>query len=268
LKPIRKLVLFGDPHFGSPRALMPPAFKTSEGQVVHQSPGQQWLWYQFRDFINWISAATADEPYGLVLMGDLIEGIHHGSAEVVSAQLEDHISMACDVLGPMADEAAQTFVLLGTESHTRNCENAIARAIGAKCCPVSGGAWRDLNLTVNGTDCFFTHHAGTSSRVYLSASRLSIHLGNMQLERIRARHSFIPTVMVAGHCHRMDVYTDSRGLCMTTPSWQLLTRYGHKVVSTAVPHVGGAVLHFDHAGEPPRVETFRRDWPTPEGVKL
>ena len=203
-------------------------------------------------------------------MGDLIEGIHHGSSEVVSAALEDHVSMACDVLGPMADAAEKTFVLLGTESHTRNVEHAIARAIEAVTCPVTGGAFKDLDLSVNGCPCFFTHHISTTSRVYLAASRLSIHLGNMQLERLRAGYSpeRIPRVMVAGHCHRNDAYTDGRGLCLTTPSWQALTRYGHKVVSTAVPHVGGVVLHFDHEGELPRVDSFRRDWPQAEGVKL
>jgi hypothetical protein len=114
---------------------------------------------------------------------------------------------------------------------------------------------------------FFTHHAGTSGRVYLAASRLSIHLGNMQLERLRAGHD-VPIGMVAGHCHRLDFYTESSGFCMTTPSWQLLTRYGHKVVSTAIPHVGGAVLHFDEPGGVPRADLFRRDLPQPKGVTL
>jgi hypothetical protein len=263
---IRKLVVCGDFHLGSPRALMPPDFKTLEGNVVRQNAGQQWLWHHWREFQNWIAAQTGGEPYGLVLMGDLIEGVHHGSAEVVSAALEDHVSMACDVLGPMADEANKTYVILGTESHTRNMEHAIARAIGAEKAP-EGNAWRDLMLTVNGSMVFFTHHAGTSGRVYLRASRLSIHLGNMQLERVRAGHQ-VPIGMVAGHCHIMDAYTDSRGFCLTTPSWQSLTRYGHKVVSTAVPHVGGACLHFEEAGGVPRIATFRRDWPQPAGVIL
>lgn len=167
---IRKLVLCGDFHCGSPRALMPPAFKTAEGNIVHQNTGQQWLWHHWQEWTNYIAAKTGGEPYALVLMGDLIEGIHHGSAEVVSAALEDHVSMACDVLGPLADEANKTYVLLGTESHTRNVEHAIARAIEAEPSP-EGGAWRDITITVNGTPTFFTHHAGTSSRVYLAASR-------------------------------------------------------------------------------------------------
>jgi len=265
---IKKLVIVGDIHAGSARALMPPRFKTCEGLVLDQSVGQQWLWYHWQEFQNWISGTTGDEPYGLVVMGDLIEGIHHGSAEVVSAAWEDHVSMACDLIGPMVDQAEKAFVLLGTESHTRNMEHAIARAVGAEVCPETGGAFKQLELIVQGVPCFFTHHISTTSRVYLAASRLSIHLGNMQLERLRAGYDTIPRVMVAGHCHRMDVYNDGRGLCLTTPSWQALTRYGHKVVSTAVPHVGGVVLHFDHDGDLPRVDVFRRDWPQRKGVVL
>lgn len=267
MKPIRKLVVCGDFHCGSPRALMPPGFRTSEGNIVQQNVGQQWLWYHWQEFQNWVSATTGDEPYGLVLMGDLIEGVHHGSAEVVSAAWEDHVSMACDVLGPMADEAEKTYVILGTESHTRNCEHAIARAIGAVGDPVYNGAWRDLLIKVNGTATFFTHHIGTCARVNLRASRLSIYLGNMQLERVRAGHE-VPIGLLAGHCHLLDTYSDDRAFCLTTPSWQDLTRYGHKVVSTAVPHVGGMVLHFEREGACPRVSLFRRDWPQPEGVTL
>jgi predicted phosphodiesterase len=268
MKQIRKLVVAGDFHFGSSRALMPPSFKGSEGQTTLANVGQQWLWYQWKDFENWIIAKTEDEPYGLVLMGDLIEGIHHGGKGALP-ELEDHVSMACDVLGPMADAAAKTYVVLGTECHTHNCEHAIARAIGAEKADDGNGAFKDLDITINGTRCFFTHHAGVTSRVWTEGGSVSLPLANMQLERVRAKHAVIPTVFVAGHCHRYKLFEDGNALGVTTPSWQMLTRHGHKVVSQAVPHVGGVILDFDgEPGDIPQAIRFKRSVPQTDGVKL
>lgn len=41
---IRKLVLCGDFHCGSPRALVPPSFKTLEGNVIQQSGTFMLVW--------------------------------------------------------------------------------------------------------------------------------------------------------------------------------------------------------------------------------
>jgi len=268
MKPIRKLVVCGDVHCGSTRALMPPGFRTSEGNVVHQNVAQQWLWYHWKEFQNWIIAKVDEEPYALVLMGDLIEGIHHGGKGALP-ELEDHISMACDVLGPMADEADKTYVVLGTECHTHNCEHAIARAIGAEKAEDGNGAFKDLDLTVNETRCFFTHHAGVTSRVWTEGGSIGLPLANMQMERVRAKYKVIPSVMVAGHCHRYKCFEDGSALGVTTPSWQMLTRHGHKVVSQAIPHVGGIILDFDgEPGDTPQVLKYKRSWPQSEGVKV
>jgi hypothetical protein len=267
---IRKVLVLSDMHCGSTVGLLPPGCKTLEGTALQANDVQQWVWDCWVDFHErWLPTVIGpDEPYAVVLNGDLVEGIHHGTKQVMSPDLADQWSIACTALQPVVDKADKTFIIVGTETHTHSVEHSLAHHFEAVPSPTKP-AWDRLDLTVNGCRVRFVHHISTTSRVYLAASRLSINLGNMQLESMRAGHP-VPTVLCAAHAHRFDEYADGRGMAVCGPSWQGLTRFAYKVVSNAVPSVGGYVLDWTdrpHGSLPhARARVYMPE--APEGVEL
>jgi hypothetical protein len=270
-KPIRKLVVISDLHCGSTVALMPPDYQTLEGQKVQQSKAQQWLWECWGRFQKEVEAAVGGEPWALLLNGDLTEGVHHRTVQVVSSDVSDHVGIAIDVLEPLAAKATAVFVVKGTECHTHSAEEAIARRLGARISPITGNHSADRwELEIGGVKTVARHHIPATIRDWLKGMQLSATLISEQAAAAGAGRD-IPRVVLAAHRHTGGVYRDvGVGVCAVTPPWQLLTRYGHKVVPQAEQAIrcGGMILHYPGGGELPDVQDFTYLAPHPKAVIL
>lgn len=245
-----KLVLFlTDLHVGSTSAILPPNFRLTTGVKIEHSQSQEWIWRCWKDFTtNFIPKVVGKDPFTLVTGSDLVEGDHHGTKEIISRDISDHISAAYQIVKPIADKASDTYLIEGTECHTGTTEHSMGKVLNAVPHPNGAAAWQRLPLEVNKTLCVFRHHIGTSSRIPLYATQLGVTLAEEQAQAARVGHR-IPRVVVAGHRHTYGVYEDANALCVTGPSWQLLTRFAHKVVTHARPTIGAFFL--DWRGLPP-----------------
>lgn len=261
---INQAVIISDLHCGSSVALMPPKFKTHNGQTLHQNAVQEWLWDCWLDaWQDFIPGVVDYERAVLIVNGDLTEGVHHRTTEVVSNEPGDHRNMATHVLAPLAEQFAHTFVVEGTECHTGIMEHSIAASLGATPDPNTGRpAWDRLAITIHGCRCVFRHHIGTTSRPYLEASQLSIHLG-VERQEAAINKEPIPQVLGCAHRHRYGEFKDASGLAFVTPPWQVLTRYGHKVVSAARCRPGLVVLDWSDCEEGELPETRTKTYRTP-----
>lgn len=234
--PPKRVVVVSDMHCGSTRGLCPPNYRTLDGNPIRLNPVQQWLWTSYTHFVG---VARRYAPYALVVNGDAIEGIHHGGQQVWSPDAADHFGAAVQALTPLAEHANAVYIIQGTECHTKSAEHGLVTAL-----PNARACTHRLDLDINGYIVRFVHHISTSSRVYLRASRLSIHLANMQLEAHRAGRP-IPSALIAGHCHTYDRYESGGGvLALTMPPWQVGTRFVDRVVPHHEPEVGGVILDF------------------------
>lgn len=265
---IRKLLVISDLHCGSTYGLLPPGFVTQEENPVHQNPLQAWAWSNWLDWQGqWWDERIGDDPVALIVNGDATEGVHHGTKEIISPDPSDHRMAARHVLQPLAERCEQVYIVEGTECHTANSEHRLAYDLGAVM-PDSRvkAAWDILRLRINGTLCQFQHHIGTTKRVYLEASQLSIELRNAQLEAFTTGQE-PPTVLGAAHRHKYGSYKAHSGLCFVTPPWQAVTRFGRKVVPSA-RFVPGVVL-LDFTGKEPGAlpELYARTYtPPPDKV--
>lgn len=242
------IVVLSDLHVGSTKGLMPESYTTVEGVEVRQNALQQYLWQCWIRAMNWHKNVVGDDPYILVLNGDLIEGLHHGTKEIWSAAAEDQIAAAYDILEPLASKAQQTFVVRGTECHTHNMEAGLGAMLGAvQNKAMKQAAFDRLTLQAHGTICVFRHHINTSMRRATSGSALSSNLAEEQLEAA-LNGERIPQVLVCSHRHKPGIYRDEKGLVMVTPAWQFLTRHGHKVVGGARCKPGVQILDWRGLG--------------------
>lgn len=219
-----------DLHCLSTFALLRPGFVTSEDNEIGLNKFQKWLWAQYESCLEEVDRMANGRKFALFINGDLIEGNHHRTKEILSVDEWEHARAAIYTLQPLVDRAAKIFVTEGTECHTGTLEHAIAKEIGAEKDPNTGRhAFTELPVEVHGCFGLIRHHMPTTSRVYLEASQLSIQLGNSQLSHARVGHR-VPKFVCGAHRHRTGAYNDGNALMCVTPAWQGLTRFGRKVV--------------------------------------
>lgn len=244
------VVIVSDLHCGSDVALWPDGCETDTGNFVQigNNLHQKWLWQCWQDFEQWVLDHFKDRPFYLICNGDLIEGRHHGTTEIVVSKNMEHAAAAVVVLSKLAAAAKRRFFTAGTECHVGDYERYICKELK--------GEWLGNKglLEINGTLLDIAHHMPTSSRAYLEAGAMSITMGNARQNYARSGHR-VPQVYARGHRHVGGHYSDGRGLFLVTPAWQLLTRYGHKVVGDSICSCGGTILDWSSTtdGEIPAI---------------
>lgn len=231
-------VVVSDTHVGSTVAVCPPDFEGLEGKRPPQSNNQKFLWHHWQAAEKWVKSIVGKDRYDLLCNGDLIEGVHHHTTQVWSNDPGDHIAAAVQLLNPLAQAAKHIRFVTGTEAHVGNREHALAYRFGEK------QAYDQLNfVSTTGTRVRSVHHMGTSARLGLYGTGLSVALAEHQSQAARAGHP-IPQVVIAGHRHTYGLYEDGRAMMVSCPPWQLLTRFGHKVATAAVPAIGLFLLDW------------------------
>lgn len=243
MKTQSKLVLvISDLHVGSTVGLWPKGFVSIEGNPILQNPFQEWLWKCWVDMNKWVEKVTDGQPYDLVINGDIVDGIHHKTLQVMTPDLGDQVIAVKQILGELTPKAANVHLIKGTEAHTLNQEIHIGKALGGSKNKINGQhAWDYLDLEVNGTLYNFAHHISATARTYLEASAHSIMLGNLSHARSRAKKP-VPSVMVRAHRHRHGIWEDGNQMSVITGAWQGLTRYGYKVVPDAIPQPSAVIF--------------------------
>lgn len=251
------LVILSDLHVGSSVGLWPDNFTAHEGFPIGQNKFQAAMWQHWNECQKWIAKITRKDAYELLLNGDLVEGIHHRSLQVMSADVADQSAAVLKVLGPLAETPAALYITKGTECHTRNDECRIGKELNAVRDPTTGHhAWDRLELEFGKIVFAASHHTPTTSRPYLEASQHSIQLGVEIQERARNGKK-IPKIIARAHRHIPGVWNDGRGISIITGAWQGLTRHGNKVVPHAVPAPSCVIMDFRNS-DPEELPTIHQ----------
>lgn len=244
---IKKAIVLSDTHCGGSTALWPDKFESDNGQTILPSKLQYWIlgkWNQFQaDALKLVNG----EPFVLIINGDVIEGFHHRSKQVIGKDENDHCRAFLMLIKPLAAKAAKVYMTEGTECHTRDYEHGIASELKAVPDSIRHQPCHDrIDIELNGIRCIFHHHMPTTSREHLRTNAIGMMLANEQLSAGRAGEK-LPQVLGMAHRHLADAVSGSYGVAFSTPSWQIGTRF----VSKVAPHasqsrieVGGSVLDF------------------------
>lgn len=267
---IRTLAVFSDIHAGSVVALMPPIFRKADDQEVLANALQRWFWECWKRTGKWMDEIVGDDPCGLILNGDLIEGDHHRTTEIISRNIADHVEIARELLEPLATRASKTFVIQGTECHTGDVEAALGKMLHAEVNPETKRHVFDrLTLDICGVRLVARHHVTTTSRPWLESNGLGMELASEQLSAVRNGEP-MPRVLCVAHRHVGGHVVTSEGLCLATPAWQGLTRHGHKVVPAARCRPGAYILDWRGLpdGSLPRVHRRLFEAPHAKAIEI
>lgn len=230
-------VILSDLHCGSDVGLLPEKVELDDGQTLGHGKNawQAWLWQEFKAGLKWVDGIVGKQQFGLTLTGDLIEGIHHRSDEVVAMKLMEHLAIARASVGSLIHRAVHTDIIRGTECHTHDFETVFAKEFGI------GKAHDFVQRDFNGVLMDARHHMPCTSRKHLESSALGIISTNNVANAVRAGHR-PARIFLRGHRHVHGIYSDGDCLVCVTGAWQGLTRHGRKVVADSIPRPSIIVL--------------------------
>jgi len=268
------LVLLSDLHCGATAGLLPPGFVTFEGNEVKQNPFQEWLWSCWLDCWNWKAEKFGNESWSCLLNGDLTDGNHHFTKEIISPDAADHASAVVECMAERLQGAESVFLSEGTHCHVGNSEHGIAKVLQWKGVNIreSGKrktAWPGLDLRVHGCLVSVDHHVATSARSQNESAAYAQTLADMRNRRARSGWE-TPKLVVRSHRHQYGCFDDGYGKMVILPPWQGKTRFTDKVVPGIVAQCGMVIADWRTVdyGEPPVIHTRLHtvEMPTPQAL--
>ncbi len=252
-KKICNLIVISDLHCGCKLGLCPPGpVHLDDGGVYHPSKVQEKVWGMWKEFWDtWVPLATHGEPFAVVVNGDSIDGVHHGSVSQISHNLLDQVRIAQVVLKPVIKLCGGRFYMVrGTEVHVgqSGCEEErLAESLGS--IPDDDGRYARYELwaRVGKGLVHCMHHIGTTGCSHYESSAVLKELTESYAEAGRNRME-PPDVVVRSHRHRhIEVEVPTKlgyGYSFTTAGWQLKTPHVYKIPGGRVttPQIGGSLI--------------------------
>ena len=265
---INNWAVVSDIHAGCQLGLCPPeGVRLDEGGQYRPSVVQQKIYSYWREFWDeWVPRVTKGEPYGIIVNGDSLDGVHHGATHQISQNLQDQENIAYALLAPEVERAeGRLFVVRGTEAHVGKSgvqEESLACRLGAIPNELGQRARYELWKRVGDGLVHVLHHIGTTGAQAYEATAVHKELVEAFTESGRWNER-PPDVIVRSHRHRLirtEVPTHRRvAIAVVTPGWQAKTPFAWKVAGArqSVPQFGGIMIRC--GDEDLFVRSFVRD---------
>jgi hypothetical protein len=250
---MKRGIVVSDIHAGSIYGLQPPKFGTFSGVTVEQNVGQRFLWECWLDFAQ---RAGKFKPDFVIVNGDVVDGPQRKNqgAELSLIAPGDQVKAAIDVLRVLRAKTpkAKWYFTQGTPYHVGEWgdhEEAIAGALGAT--PYlslgTGVLCREvLWLSTEGVILEAAHHISGGTGFY----RLTSLDREAQWSALSGKDATkgIPRsdLLIRSHVHNFAYGEHASKQVLTTPCWQLQTRYARKhSVHRLHPDIGGIMIEVD-----------------------
>lgn len=256
---LNNLVVVSDIHAGCRLGLCPPEGATlDDGGVYQPSKFQLKLWEYWRHFWDeFVPEATRKETYGVVINGDLVDGVHHRGTTQISQNLEDQAEIAYRILEPIAKKCQGRFwIIRGTEAHVGPSgveEERLAKRLGAVRNAEGQYARYELWKRVGPKLVHLLHHIGSTGSQAYEATAVHKELVESFAESARWNRK-APDVIVRSHRHRHiettiatgDGHSTARATAVVTPAWQGKTPFLWKIPGArlSTPQFGGIVIRW------------------------
>jgi hypothetical protein len=250
---MKRGIVVSDIHSGSIYGLQPPNFETFSGVKVQQNAGQEFLWKCWLDFAKRVRVF---KPDFVIVNGDVVDGPQRKNqgAELALSAPGDQVGAAIEVLRVLRKAApkAKFYFTQGTPYHVGewgDAEESIAGVLDAT--PYlsvgTGKLCREvLWLSMEGVILEAAHHISGGTGFY----RLTSLDREAQWSAISAKDATkgIPKsdLLIRSHVHNFAYGEHASKQVLTTPCWELQTRYARKhSVHRLHPDIGGIMIEVD-----------------------
>lgn len=259
------VVVLSDMHSGGSTALFPNRFWQSTTTEHNHTPTkrQQALYEHYQDCMKYALLNRKGKRLIVIHDGDAIEGMHHNTTQVVTAnkaeQAELHVELMDEFLRAAKFDKSKgdlLYYVSGTETHTGDVEQGIAKDLKAQKNPEGGYIFDHLELEINGRLIWFAHHGKKRGAGANEGNGLRNFLRDVYYDCIKTNQN-PPDLIVTGHVHSptYNVYVTPRNgsyhlihgvIC---PSWQEKTRYAYKVAPVERNEIGAVYIPIMANGE-------------------
>jgi hypothetical protein len=255
----RVFAFYGDTHVGSAYGMLPPDWKTSEGNRIEQNKGQKKMWGFWEECFEVCRTWDVDT---IILIGDLINGLHRkglGAGNIL-VSLDDQRDAAIELLSPLC-KGRKVLGISGTDYHDAReirTEKTIIEVLGGKYCGYI------INGDVEGTKRKFNiAHGATQAMVYRETVAAREVLFTREAEALGKLPHF--DAIIRGHSHFYRHLDLPKCHYIINPAWQALRpdNYTIKYYAKMLPDIGFVILAIDMEG---RQHVLH--WLMPEPVRI
>ena len=238
------LAVISDTHVGSSTALAPLEFNVHsrndfEVQVTKANKLQKWLYECWTDYWDYVFKLAKKKRLIVVHVGDLIDGVHHNSLQVMN-EVTDQAEAFLELMLPIVAKADAFYGILGTAPSHAGQENSTEAQLYRDLGAIEFG--QTLTLDIDGTIHDFAHHGRAGSRPWTS---YAANLATEVVYDYASQGLPIPNFIWRGHRHVID---DSGNKlpgtrAISLPSWQLKTSFGWRAAGNTVrSDIGGYIV--------------------------
>ena len=242
---IKTLAIVGDLHVGSDQGLLPPGFKLDGGQKVGLSDWQKWLWRCWNDYWHYVDQLAAGGPFAVVVNGDIVDGRHHNTLDLITGNKSWQQKVCMEVLKPRLSKASKVWFVRGTPAHTgqqSEDEELVARDCGGIRCKSTGRhTHQAVYLQLGNERIHIAHHiAYSGSHAYKSSPAMRLMASAFAWAGETGNKP--PTIMVRSHAHDYIEVKRSRCRVVVCPCWQGKTGWAWMKDTISTPTIGGLVI--------------------------
>lgn len=262
------VAISADKHCGSSLGLiMPGAFQLHDGGTYSPSPAQKILWQQYSECLDFIKEQRKKSRLIWIENGDVCEGIHHGTTQIVSGRVDEHEEISCNILDYTFKELKfggddLAYMIAGTEEHGGNgsqSENRVAEDLGVFTPRFSETAdkpsrwtWDRLLLKVNGVLLDVAHHGGAvGRRAWTTENGMTNLIKSFYFQSLEDKTE-LPRYWVRSHKHQYvkAQYNGKAGMIegFVTPSFQFKTGFAYKIAGHQLSDIGMVVIVVEEDG--------------------
>lgn len=241
-----------DQHAGGTTAVCPPRISLDDGGEYMASKGQQWMyerWQAFHARGTELRHELNDPILGQVYNGDMTEGDHHKSTQILSGNPTAQAAVVNELLRiPLAQKPDFIVGIRGTEAHvgpSAAFEERIFTGLRKDGWPVvrdeATGNCSHWHWTMEhqGKRLDFAHHGKFGSRPSTKMNTvLALAFDIFTDHAIDGRPH--PHLAVRSHMHQFgDTGSAYPTRLIQMPAWQLATAFVHRLKAGALADVGG-----------------------------
>jgi hypothetical protein len=248
------VAITSDQHCGGTTSLCPPRIRLDDGGCYEASKAQLWLWQSWQEYWQRVDAVRRQHSALLyqVYNGDLVEGFHHGSVQVMNGNPNAQAAVVNAVMRvPLDLKPDRLAFIRGTESHvgqSASAEERIADGLRRDKRPVVGDAdtgtashWH-LKMEIQGVRLDFAHHGRVGTRPWTKPN-VTANLAAEIFYDHAASGEPHPHLAIRSHMHQLvDTHDQHPTRVIQTPAWQLATAFIHRIAPGKLADVGGIIV--------------------------
>ncbi len=257
-KQLDNMVVVSDLHCGCGLALChPDGIELDDGGRYMPSRLQLKVYGYWREFWDeFVPHVTLGEDYCVVLNGEGMDGVHHGSVTQATHNIEFQRRHAETLMAPVVEACGGRYYhIRGTEAHSGQSsreDETLARNLGAIPNEIGQYARNELWKRIGGKRgglIHAAHHIGTTGSTAYESSAVMREMAESFVEAGRWGDE-PPRIIVRSHRHRnMEIRIPSKdgsSIGVVTPGWQLKTPFLYRLPGgrTAQPQIGGVVVRY------------------------